>query len=416
MRWRPKYRLSRNARFFLVTSAITSLGTGAFNVLYGITLINSGHSESFLGYILSIGLLANGVFSLPAGILADVWGRKKVLILALVSTGVGLGGQALFPVSQATALFSLIFGMGQGMLAAVTMPLLAENCLKEAQTHLFSLNFSLTTASQVLGSLLAGQLPGHFSAQGSLVIFSALQGVAVVFVMFMKDEETLLSSEDAIVYPTTDKCKSAPKIDLGEYWTVIKSSRVVRNVFVYNFQIGLGAGLVIPFFNIFLTQKLHTSLTLVGTVMSISQIGIALAGLLAPLLMRILGKVRSVVFFQMLSIPLLLMIALPQSLSVVILSFLLRNVLMNMNNPISGSFTMEITPKKLRSTVSSLMSMAQNLSRALSASIGGWLMGTMGYSMPYFFTALLYISASLFYWRAFGSYEKEFGHESRIGT
>lgn len=110
------------------------------------------------------------------------------------------------------------------------------------------------------------------------------------------------------------------------------------------------------------------------------------------------------------------MIALPQSLSIVIFSFLLRNVLMNMNTPISGSFAMEITPLKLQGTVSSLVSMAQNLSRALSASIGGWLMGTMGYSSPYFLTALLYLSASLFYWQAFGNYEKEFACESRIGS
>ncbi|HVJ50397.1 MFS transporter [Desulfitobacterium sp.] len=406
MRWGYGSRpFSRNARYFLAASFLQSLGTGAFNLLFGIILMNSGQSETFLGYILSLGLLANGVFSLPAGILADIWGKKNVLIIALILTSGGLMGQVLMPVGRATALFSLLFGMGQGMLAAVTLPLLAENSDSSTQPYLFSVNFSLTTAALVLGSLCVGKLPGLFSAHWSLVLFSVLPGIAVIFAALMGQND---------INPTA-RSRSRTQIDAREYWRVVKSSRVARDVFVYNFQIGLGAGLVIPFFNIFLSQKLHASLDLVGIVMSISQVGVASAGLLAPLLMHSLGKVKSVVIFQMLSIPLLLMIALPQSLGIVIVSFLLRNILMNMNNPISGSFTMEITPLKLRSTVSSLVSMSQNLSRALSASIGGWLMGTMGYSSPYFLTALLYLSASLFYWRVFGPHEKESVQESRIG-
>lgn len=396
MRWTYGARpFSRNAQYFLAASTLQSLGTGAFNILFGISLMNSGHSEAFLGYVLSVGLLANGVFSFPAGILADVWGKKNVLIIALICTSGGLVGQVLLPMGQATVISSLLFGIGQGMLAAVTMPLLADNSDQNTQPYLFSLNFSLTTAALVFGSLLAGKLPEYISFFWSLFFFSILPGIAVIFVVLMRQKGNVVSRH-----------KLKKRMSIYEYWRILKSFQVARDVFIYNFLIGLGAGLVIPFFNIFLSQKLQAPLSIVGTVMSISQVGIALAGLLAPLLMRSLGKVKSVVFFQILSIPLLLMIALPQSLSIVIFSFLIRNILMNMNTPISGSFTMEITPLKLQNTVSSLVSMAQNLSRALSAGIGGWLMGTMGYSSPYFLTALLYLAASLFYWQAFGNYER----------
>lgn len=387
---------SRNAQYFLAASTLQSLGTGAFNILFGISLMNSGRSEAFLGYVLSVGLLANGVFSFPAGILADVWGKKSILIIALICTSGGLAGQVLLPIGQATVLSSLLFGIGQGMLAAVTMPLLADNSDQNTQPYLFSLNFSLTTAALVLGSLLAGKLPEYLTSYWSLFFFSILPGIAVIFAVLMRQKGNVPNRQSGL----------KNRASIYEYWRILKSFRVARDVFIYNFQIGLGAGLVIPFFNIFLSRKLQAPLSIVGTVMSISQVGIALAGLLAPLLMRSLGKVKSVVFFQILSIPLLLMIALPQSLNIVIISFLLRNILMNMNTPISGSFTMEITPLKLQNTVSSLVSMAQNLSRALSAGIGGWLMGTMGYSSPYFLTALLYLSASLFYWRAFENFER----------
>lgn len=76
MRWTYGSRpFSRNAQYFLAASTLQSLGTGAFNILFGISLMNSGYSEAFLGYVLSVGLLANGVFSFPAGILQTLGER-----------------------------------------------------------------------------------------------------------------------------------------------------------------------------------------------------------------------------------------------------------------------------------------------------------------------------------------------------
>ncbi|HBP65553.1 MAG TPA: hypothetical protein DD730_15145 [Desulfosporosinus sp.] len=81
---------SPNAKVFLLMSFITTLSTGAFTMLFGIVVLQLGRSESFLGQILAIGLLATGVLSLPVGILADLWGKKRTLLLALGLTGTGL--------------------------------------------------------------------------------------------------------------------------------------------------------------------------------------------------------------------------------------------------------------------------------------------------------------------------------------
>ncbi|WP_407308642.1 MFS transporter [Desulfosporosinus sp. SB140] len=196
---------------------------------------------------------------------------------------------------------------------------------------------------------------------------------------------------------------------------IVWTSVLIKEVFCYNSLIGFGAGLVIPFFNVFLTQRLKAPTSIVGIVMSSSQIGMALTGLLAPFLIAKLGKVNAVVVSQLASIPFLLMIALPQSLGIVILSFLLRSALMNMSSPISSGFTMEITPSEQRATVSSLIGMAQNLSRAVSAALGGWLMQVTNYSVPYFLTSVLYLLASLYYWKVFNPREKEIYRLKRIG-
>lgn len=389
-------KCSPNAKIFLVISFITALSTGAFTMLFGIAVLQLGRSESFLGEILAIGLLATGALSLPVGILADLWGKKRTLLLALGFTGVGLLGQAALPLGNLTLGFSILFGTGQAMLGVATLPILMENSIPANRTQLFSLNFAITMAAQVLGSLIAGKATDLVSSRGALIGFALLQ---------------LVASGVALVWLTEEKeaSKSQTHVldNLKNYCTMLRTSKLAKDVFRYNALIGFGAGLVIPFFNIFLTQRLKAPTFIVGVVMSVSQVGMALAGLLAPFLILKLGKVKSVVYSQFLSIPFLIMIALPQSLWVVILSFLLRNALMNMSNPISSSFTMEITSAEQRATVASLIGMSQNLSRAASATIGGWLMEKTNYSVPYFITAILYLLASIYYKRAFTPREQE---------
>jgi MFS family permease len=393
---------SPNAKAFLMMSFITALSTGAFNMLFGIVVLKLGRSESFLGQILAMGLLATGVLSLPVGILTDLWGKKRTLLLALGLTGAGLLGQAALPLGNLTLGFSIIFGIGQAMLGVATLPFLMEISLPENRAQLFSLNFSITMAALVLGSLIAGKAPDFVSPQRALICFALLQAVAFGISLRISEKKTLPG------YPMKTIVK------LKQYSKLLLKSDLVKDVFIYNTLIGFGAGMVIPFFNIFLTQRLKAPTFIVGVVLSTSQVGMAIAGLLAPYLILKMGKVKSVVFSQLVSIPFLLMIALPQSLGIVIVSFLLRSALMNMSNPISSCFTMEITPIEQRASVSSLVGMAQNLSRAASAIFGGWLMEKTNYSVPYFITSTLYLFASIYYWKMFTPREKGLGDEKRI--
>jgi len=372
-------------------------------MLFGIVVLQLGRSEAFLGQILAIGLLATGVLSLPVGILADLWGKKRTLLLALALTGTGLSGQAALPLGNLTLAFSILFGIGQAMLGVATLPILMEISIPENRAQLFSLNFSVTMAALVFGSLIAGKAPDFFSPQRVLIGFALLQVVAFGISLRLIEGKTIPRDNTQTIVKFQNLSK------------LLLKSALIKDVFVYNTLIGFGAGLVIPFFNIFLTQRLKAPTYMVGVVLSTSQVGMAIAGLLAPYLILKMGKVKSVVVSQLVSIPFLLMIALPQSLGIVVLSFLLRSAFMNMSNPISSCFTMEITPPEQRASVASLVGMAQNISRAASAIFGGWLMEKTNYSVPYFITAILYLIASFYFWKAFSPREKELGNVKRIG-
>jgi len=388
---------SKDAKLFLLITLLTSLSTGGFSVLFGIAVLRLGQTESFLGSILAVGIFASGVLALPAGLLVDWRGLKSVLLAALGLTGLGLLGQALWPLGSPAFGFAFLFGAGQAMFGVVSMPLLAENSTAADRAALFSLNFTLTMLGQVLGSLSAGKLPTLLPLQTSLVILSLLQSLAFLLAVGVRQRTTPTKVRQNI----WSECLAA-----------LRHSSLARDVSIYNGLIGLGAGLVIPFFNIFLTERLRSSTEVVGVVMSMAQVVMAVAGLFAPLMMKRLGKARAVVFSQLLSIPFLLLIAVPQALWLVVASFLLRSALMNMNNPLSASLIMEITPANQRATISSFINMSQNLMRGCSAALGGWLMQKAGYSLPYFLTAGLYLLAAVHYWRAFLPREREFSQQA----
>jgi len=370
---------------------LASLGVSSFNVLFGINVLAEGRTEAFLGGALSIGLLATAAFSLPGGVLASVWGKKATVLLALGLTGAGLLGMATMPLGNLTLGFSFLMGCGQALFGVVSLSFLAENCAPEELTSLFSLNFSLFTGAMFVGSLLAGKLPQLISAQTALIGFALIELVALGVALALREERKKVS------------------LDLKRWrqdYIEVAVSPLARDVMIYYVFIGLGAGLVIPFFNIFLTERLHATTLVVGLVLSLSQVGIAVAVLGAPFLARRYGKVRAAVVAQLLAVPLLLMIALPQSLEVVTVSFLLRSMLMNVSTPMNSSLFMELAPVHQRSLLASMIGFAQNASRAVSAAIGGWLMGWAGYSVPYFITAALYLLATVHLWRAFRGREQ----------
>ena len=51
---------SHNTKIFLLMSFITTLSTGAFNMLFGIVVLQLGRGEGFLGQILALFDLEDG--------------------------------------------------------------------------------------------------------------------------------------------------------------------------------------------------------------------------------------------------------------------------------------------------------------------------------------------------------------------
>ena len=172
-----------------------------------------------------------------------------------------------------------------------------------------------------------------------------------------------------------DKLKKSKDKNFFKGFKDVMSGSALKFV-IYNTIIGFGAGLVIPFFSVYLKFALNMDNEKVGVIMGLSQLGLVLGGFLVPYISKILGREVTVVVCQLLSIPFLISIAFPQGVFIMGLSFFLRSTLMNLNQPLIQNISLETVDYDNRALMSSIISMSSNATRAISMIIAGYLIGT----------------------------------------
>jgi MFS family permease len=185
----------------------------------------------------------------------------------------------------------------------------------------------------------------------------------------------------------------------------IRSSRTILNFVVPTALIGFGAGFIVPLFNIFFRLKFSATDGQIGIMFALSNVTLGIGTLTAPVLSSRLGKVRSVVACQFLSMPFIMLTTLAPNLSLASTAFIARNTLMNMAGPVNSALQMELVTETERATTHGMMVMADNIPRAVTASISGKMMTGSDFFTPFLFTAATYFVASSLYFMFFKNAE-----------
>lgn len=376
-------KLNKNVFLFLIINLFASFSMGIFIMFAGIYLKEIGYGEHFVGTILSVNTVAIALGSIISAYLIERVGRKNSFVIGFICIAVGGIFIVLVNNPLVIIIMAIINGFGLSIKMTAEGMYLTENTKEENRVFVFSINFIIANIGMMgasfLGGLASNMLSNYFSNITSIVyIFigsSLLSLLSLISIYFMKEPE---NSDNR----TLKDC-------LKGYINIL--NKKVATFMTYNFIIGVGAGLVVPFFSVYLKYSMDISDDIVGSILSISQIGCIIGGFIIPIMANKLGRIRSVIICQLLSIPFLLSIAFPQGIAIITLSFFMRNGLMNMAMPLIQNLSMEIVDEKERTNLSSFVSLSSNISRALGIYIGGFLMETFTYNTPYYFTVLFYI-------------------------
>lgn len=384
---------SRPARLYLSSEFLAWTAHGVYAVIFNLYLVQAGKSESFVGQAIASSGIGMVVAALPAGWLADRWGRRNTLMLGAVLEGVAYLARA-FTTDHALLLgLGFTAGLGQSFFQIAAAPFLTDHSTPRERTHLFSVFFAAALLAGVFGNALGGAIPtwtqalaagtGLFEAYRVALLVGGVCSVAAVLPLVM------LRGTPEIRAP-----RDAPPVPRHEL-------HKLRPIALNALLLGTGAGLVIPFMNLYFKNRFACTSDQIGLFFGIAQVCTALATLAAPAVARRFGKLKSAVGSQLLSLPFLVVLGGEQHLPLAVAAFWIRATFMQASTPLVQAFIMESLPQELRARSTSIVNMLWNIGWALSATVAGLIIERFGYHMPFYITAVLYLTGALTFYRAF---------------
>ncbi|MCJ7517152.1 MAG: MFS transporter, partial [Methanomassiliicoccales archaeon] len=135
-----------------------------------------------------------------------------------------------------------------------------------------------------------------------------------------------------------------------------------------------------------------------GPLLAVAGITIGFATVASSALALRFGAVRAIVMTQGLSTVFMLSLAFVPTAALAGVLYLVRSTLMNMSSPLADSLLMGIVPKEQRGLASAINSLIWRLPNSVSTILGGMLLASGSYDVPFFIAAAFYIvSITLFY-------------------
>jgi MFS family permease len=392
---------NRNIRLFFLANIIYQLGSGMFAVLYNLYVQALGYDHSMTGTIISLQSLATALIFVPIGLLGDKSSRKTIMIIGAFVSGISFIGRSYVETELSMQLFALVTGLFASFFQVTAVPFLAANAGKEQRLQLFSYHFAAMLAAQVIGSMGGGSLADLLQGAGwskitSLQTVLVVGGIATLaaFIPLLFVRE---SQEQEVAVQEANK--PLPVENGKSEWTFIIPFTFAQLL------VGLGSGLVVPYLNLYFTDRFNASLTAVGVLISLGQVMTILSMLIGPALVRRIGQVRAVVCFQLISLPFLLITGFTNVLFIASLAFLFRQALMNAANPIQSSVLVDRVSNSRRGIANSLTQTAFMLGWASMGKVQSHFItvyGTYwGYVWTFSLTGALYVAAALFYYFRF---------------
>lgn len=380
--YREKLRLfSANARLILLVSFVTGLAMGGWRLLFNFYALSLGeqYNESFLGTLQTLQSLAAILMALPVAYLAGRFDHKKLLIGVSLLIGSAMMGTVLLPVKGALIIFRMLFGVAFAAQQVVVAPFLMANTGDDERQWVFSFTLGLTMTATFVGNTIGGSLPTIYAnlmqvnATDTLAYQYAIGTLAIIALTAIVPLLRLRAS----LHPVT--VRETP-------WHLIRAYGMTLLPFLLpNVVVGLGAGLMQPFMNLYFRSVYQQSDFVIGLVFAFGGFSMAVAQFAAPPMADRLGKINAVILTQAISIPFLLLLGIGAFVvpggygsvalwfGIATIAYNVRLALMNMGNPIYQTFMLEGVPDKVSALAVSLSSISFQFGWFIMPQVSGWL-------------------------------------------
>lgn len=382
------FRFKRDAVLFLTGNFLLGFGFAGFRLLFNLYLKEIGFKEAKIGLLLASMTYATMVMIFPAAFFVRKIKLRPLFAGVVIFSAIGY----LIPVisQKFSQMLSgiIIAGFFSAFFSVISGPFIMQASTPRERTHLFSMSFAVSLMAGIFGNILAGNMPVIFLKSG--IRLDTGYRIAIIIHIFI----SLLS---LIPFMLIKEEKVVEEENLENFFHIRTSKRLIFKLSIPHILVGLGAGLTVPFLNLYFRDRFLLDSAKIGYLFSFSQIMMITGTLLAPFISNIFAKIKTVIISQMLSVPFLFILSITYNLPLAAISFLLRATLMNMAQPLVMNFSLEIVEKNDRPFVSGILNMAWLSAWGVSANIGGKIIEMEGYFIPFNLTLTAYVISSILY-------------------
>lgn len=352
-------RLTPPARLFLGAHFLFGVVHATIFILRNLFLERAGYSEDFIGS--SMSAAAFGMVAVLALVprFMDRMKLKGFLASGVLLLAAGLAGVALLPYDRPleryefpVMAFCFLSGVGAMTFEVGTAPFYTRHSSEEERPYLFGMGMALSpvaglTAALAVGLAAGGALDAHRAVMLGGASAALLCAAVLVFVREVPPEPETGEPEEPVDWPLAFKFALPELI------------------------IGLGAGLSIPILNLYFTRRFGFDAGTFGLLFAGTQVLMMLGFLLAPILARRLGAVRTIVLLQLFSIPFFVGLAFATSPVLAMVLYLLRHPCMNMVHPVAANFMMGVASPRQRVRLNAVKQLANKIAWVIATWSGG---------------------------------------------
>ena len=374
---------------FLISWAIFGLNFGIIRVSYNLYLKSLGFNEEIIGYAAATVSIGSILVAYKLGKWMDKNGVGKMISIGIPILGILIILRGFSITTTTIILSSFLAGMIFHPLMHAFEPLLAIGQEKLAN-HRFTLGFVITGISHSIGSLLGGKLPLILDNLGGPKGFQMMYLFLGIFNIFSFAIYKKLKSvhHSKKKKNSTIKFKELAKINnglIGKYW-------------VSHIPLALGAGMSIPFMNVYLSSMGLTN-SEIGNAFSVQELMLVVGYLIAPTIAKKIQTTIAITLLNFLSIPFLVALAFTTSPTIAVFAFVIRAMLINATHPLGSRLLMEITPEEHRGKSLAVIGIIWGLGWTIGPPLTGiWIDAHQSYKEPFLVTSFLYILTTTMYY------------------
>lgn len=382
-----------DARRFLALSFVQSFAGNVFGLVFNLYVLSLGYSRDFLGTLGAIPGITIAAAAIPLALFCGGFSARRIILAALGLSLAATAGLALLPGRGFLMFFSLLSGAAGALMGITSLPLMASLAAGEDRQRLFSAQYASSMIAAFLGNLASGWLTALFAA----AFFGGAETAGAYRLTLLAATALLLAALPAALRLKSDRPLAAG----GAAAFAGMALGPALLVLAPQLTIAFGAGMVIPYLNIFFKSGFDLPASGLGFCMALMQLAMAAGALIGPAVVRRLGRVRALITFQTLSIPFLATMGFSGFLVPTLIAAFLRTMLMNAGWPVYSVFMLDHFPAAQHQAASALYTALWNLTNAAGSRLSGRLQMDFGFTLPFLITIVCYCAATLLLSRKF---------------